>query len=79
MNGADYKAGKFAQSLRMQLFREHLGLIDSPEVDIRDAVSENFYRNVWIETARLNTEIYDEVCDQWINYLINLLRLEIEN
>jgi phospholipase D1/2 len=61
MNGQDYKAGKFAHTLRMQLFREHLGLLDNPEIDIRDPVSEHFYRNIWQQTAATNTEIYDEV------------------
>ncbi|OXA43953.1 Phospholipase D1 [Folsomia candida] len=61
MNGVEYKAGKFGLTLRLQLFREHLGLLDKPEVDIRDAVSEKFYRNLWQDTAKLNTEIYDEV------------------
>jgi hypothetical protein len=28
MNGKEYKAAKFAHSLRMQLFKEHLGLLD---------------------------------------------------
>jgi len=61
MNGQEYKAGKFAHSLRTQLFREHLGLLDSLEVDIRDPVSDNFYRNIWQKTATVNTAIYDEV------------------
>lgn len=61
MNGKEYKAGKFGLSLRLQLFREHLGLLDKPEVDIRDAVHDNFYHNIWQDTAKTNTEIYDEV------------------
>jgi len=44
MNGEEFKAGNFGQSLRMNLFREHLGLDDS--VDITDPLNEDFYRNV---------------------------------
>jgi phospholipase D1/2 len=60
MNGKPYKAGKFAGSLRLQLFREHLGLLES-EVDILDAVHANVYEKIWKDTSTMNTEIYDEV------------------
>ncbi|ODN06603.1 Phospholipase D1 [Orchesella cincta] len=74
MDGSDYKAGRFARSLRMHLFREHLGLFDDHNVDITDPISDDFYNNVWLKTATLNTEIYDEVfqciptdkCDSFI-------------
>lgn len=63
MDGKEYLAGKFAFNLRSRLFREHLGLLDSPgsDVDIRDVVSESFYEDVWMATAKKNTEIYEEV------------------
>jgi len=64
MDGKEYQAGKFAFSLRSRLFREHLGLLDSPprsEEDIKDVVSDNFYKDLWMATARRNTEIYEEV------------------
>lgn len=61
MNQKEYKAGKFGLSLRLRLFREHLGLFDKPEVDIRDIVNEDFYEGTWRKTAKTNTRIYDEV------------------
>lgn len=64
MDGKEYQAGKFAFSLRSRLFREHLGLLDSPprsEEAIKDVVSDNFYKDLWMATARRNTEIYEEV------------------
>lgn len=73
MNGVEYKAGKFGLTLRLQLFREHLGLLDKPEVDIRDAVSEKFYRNLWQDTAKLNTEIYDEVKNSSKNNTVKII------
>lgn len=45
------------------LSREHLGLLDktSQSIDIRDPVSDSFYKEVWIKTAALNTSIYEKV------------------
>lgn len=61
MNGSDYKAGRFARSLRMNLFREHLGLFEDQSVDVTDPVTDDFYQNVWLKTSERNTDIYDEV------------------
>jgi len=61
MNGKEFQAGPFAQSLRKYLFREHLGLLEDDTVDLRDPISEDFYRNVWIKTAETNTSTYDTV------------------
>jgi len=62
MDGKEYQAGKFAFSLRTRLFREHLGLLDSTSnEDIKDVVSDSFYQDLWVATAKKNTEIYDEV------------------
>ncbi|XP_015910970.2 phospholipase D1 isoform X1 [Parasteatoda tepidariorum] len=63
MDGKPYQAGHFACSLRRTLFREHLGLLDKSckTIDIRDPVSETFYKEVWIKTAALNTSIYEKV------------------
>lgn len=58
----EYKAGKFARSLRLQLFREHLGLLDdNSDVDVIDVVHDSVFNKIWKDTSRLNTEIYDEV------------------
>lgn len=59
MNDMDYKAGRFARSLRIDLFREHLGI--DPSMDISDPISDDFFNNVWLKTAKTNTEIFDEV------------------
>ncbi|XP_054718889.1 LOW QUALITY PROTEIN: phospholipase D1-like [Uloborus diversus] len=63
MDGKPYDAGRYACSLRRTLFREHLGLLDknSRSVDVRDPVSESFYKDVWIRTAALNTSVYEKV------------------
>ncbi|CAG7818835.1 unnamed protein product [Allacma fusca] len=61
MDGKEYKAGKFAHSLRVNLFREHLGLLQNLEVDLRDPISDDFYVDVWLNTSITNTEIYDTV------------------
>nr|CAD7265320.1 unnamed protein product [Timema shepardi] len=65
-----YQSGRFVGGLRRHLFREHLGLLiasataedaseDAP--DISDPVSTYFYRDVWMKTARSNTNIYEQV------------------
>ena len=75
MNNKPYKSGKFAGSLRRMLMREHLGIYKkSPELtpliqdklklnldSVNDPVSEHFWNNIWNETARSNTMIYEQV------------------
>lgn len=61
MNHKEYSAGKFAQSLRFRLFREHLGVMNTTKVDLKDPISDEFYKNIWIKTSQRNTEVYDEV------------------
>jgi len=70
MNGADYQAGKYAFSLRKQLMREHLGLLESAnsptstppqEIDVTDPVIDSFYQGVWNRCARDNARLYEEV------------------
>ncbi|KAF5302244.1 hypothetical protein FQA39_LY10283 [Lamprigera yunnana] len=65
MNGNPCKVGKFASSLRRQLFKEHLGLLGREEndidIDIIDPISEHFYKNVWCRIAKSNTEIYEQI------------------
>ncbi|KAJ6434536.1 hypothetical protein OIU84_018117 [Salix udensis] len=61
MNGETWKAGKFAYSLRRSLWSEHLGL-SSGEIDkISDPVAETTYRDLWLETAKENSRIYQDV------------------
>lgn len=74
MNGETVEIGKYASSLRKYLFSEHLGILSynnspcdsgdwstSPDFDITDPISDEFYNNVWISTSRNNTQIYEEV------------------
>ncbi|CEF60362.1 Phospholipase D [Strongyloides ratti] len=66
MNGLEHKSGLFAKSLRVQLMREHLGLLkDSPSktslsIDLDDPTSDKFW-NQWNDIAKSNTEIYEKV------------------
>lgn len=61
MNSILFPCGKFASSLRKQLFREHLGLINKNDINIDDAVIKSFYKDVWCARSKRNTEIYEEV------------------
>lgn len=62
MNGMFFECGKYAGSLRKQLFREHLGLLDSEEdINIDDPVKKSFYRDIWCARSSLNTEVYEKV------------------
>lgn len=62
MNDIPFLCGKFASSLRKQLFREHLGLLNTKEdINIDDAIIKSFYRDIWCARSKQNTEIYEEV------------------
>ncbi|KAK0092201.1 hypothetical protein PV326_001951 [Microctonus aethiopoides] len=62
MNSFAYPCGKFAGSLRKQLFREHLGLQWSKEkINIDDPIKRSFYMEVWKKRSKYNTEIFEEV------------------
>lgn len=76
MNGKPYQSGKFAGSLRRQLFREHLGMLEAcppgnrddehstdarrEKINIDDPASESFF-NLWKEIADKNTLLFEEV------------------
>ena len=62
MNDIPYSCGKFAGSLRKQLFREHLGMLWSHEnIDIDDIVKKSFYHDIWRARSSTNTEIFEDV------------------
>ncbi|XP_015593521.1 phospholipase D2 [Cephus cinctus] len=62
LNGIPFQSGKFAGSLRKQLFREHLGLLQSNErINVDDPITKSFYRDIWCERSKRNTEIFEEV------------------
>ncbi|KAF3795715.1 Phospholipase D zeta 1 [Nymphaea thermarum] len=61
MSGNPWKAGRFAYSLRISLWCEHLGLHPSENARIRDPVIDTTYRDIWMATAKTNTMIYQDV------------------
>ncbi|XP_018311702.1 phospholipase D1 isoform X2 [Mycetomoellerius zeteki] len=76
MNDIPFSCGKFASSLRKQLFREHLGLLNTKEdIEIDDIVIKSFYKDIWCARSQQNTEIYEEVfhcipTDKVVNFAI---------
>lgn len=65
MNGEKFPSGKYAGSLRKHLFKEHLGILgrehERIDVDVTDPVCDRFYRDLWMGTAKLNTQFYENV------------------
>ncbi|GKU85359.1 hypothetical protein SLEP1_g39 [Rubroshorea leprosula] len=61
MGGKPWKAGKFALSLRLSLWSEHLGLHQGEVNQIIDPISDSTYRDIWVATAKMNTTIYQDV------------------
>ncbi|KAL8134057.1 phospholipase D zeta 1-like [Apium graveolens] len=61
MNGKPWRAGKFAYSLRISLWLEHLGLNPSEVNLIRDPVVDTTYKDLWSAIAKQNTKIYHDV------------------
>uniref|UniRef100_A0A2N9IVF7 Phospholipase n=1 Tax=Fagus sylvatica TaxID=28930 RepID=A0A2N9IVF7_FAGSY len=61
MNGKPWQAGKFAYSLRCSLWSEHLGIPAGEISQIRDPVADTTYKDLWLETAKKNTIIYQDV------------------
>lgn len=59
MNGARFPVRKFAHELRKHLFREHLGLKEDDD-SIQDPICDQTW-NRWINTAKANSQIFDEV------------------
>ncbi|KVH93523.1 Phospholipase D family [Cynara cardunculus var. scolymus] len=61
MNGEPWNAGKFANSLRLSLWSEHLGLHGDEIREIRDPIADKTYKDLWSATARANSQIYQDV------------------
>ncbi len=57
MDGAEYKMGKFAHSLRCDLLKEHLGIIDEDDIKINDPLSNSFINGV-VDLANNNTDLF---------------------
>ncbi|XP_069805501.1 phospholipase D2 isoform X2 [Dendropsophus ebraccatus] len=61
MDGQPYQAGRYAHSLRMDCFNTILGAQTPPCLDVLDPISDNFFNEVWCQTALNNTALYDQV------------------
>ncbi|XP_057957655.1 phospholipase D zeta 1 isoform X2 [Malania oleifera] len=61
MGAKPWKAGKFASSLRLSLWSEHLGLRSGEINRISDPVVDSTYKDIWAATAKTNTMIYQDV------------------
>jgi len=59
VDGQDYRVSKFAHSLRMRLMNEHVGF-PLNDTHLSDIFAADFNEQ-WVETARLNTNIYETV------------------
>ncbi|XP_047334526.1 phospholipase D zeta 1-like [Impatiens glandulifera] len=71
MGGKPWKAGKFASSLRLSLWSEHLGLRAGEIKTINDPVVDSTYKDIWMATAKTNTMIYQDVFSCLPNDLIH--------
>lgn len=60
LNGRKVDVRQFARSLRIRLWKEHLGVWND-DARLGDPVADEVYRDLWIKTARDNTAIYDQV------------------
>ncbi|KAJ6654968.1 hypothetical protein lerEdw1_006439 [Lerista edwardsae] len=61
MAGQEFRAGRFARSLRLDCFRCVLGAPSAPEADLEDPVSDRFFHEVWQARAASNASVYDQV------------------
>ena len=63
MDGESVQVGRYAGSMRRHLFKEHLGLLETPDesVDVRDATSDDFYKGVWLKFSSKNTDVFEKV------------------
>ncbi|XP_060219291.1 phospholipase D zeta 1-like isoform X3 [Lycium barbarum] len=61
MDGEPWKAGKFAFSLRVSLWAEHLGLRAEEICQIKDPAADSTYKDIWMATAESNATIYQAV------------------
>nr|GMD42252.1 phospholipase D zeta 1-like isoform X1 [Ipomoea batatas] len=61
MDGKPWKAGRFAFSLRVSLWAEHLGLHTGEISQIKDPIADSTYKDLWLSTAKLNATIYQDV------------------
>ncbi|GKC47891.1 phospholipase D zeta 1-like protein isoform X1 [Tanacetum coccineum] len=58
IGGNPWKAGKFALSLRLSLWSEHIGLHSNEINNIADLVIDSTYKDIWMATARLRLNLH---------------------
>jgi len=77
MNGQPYEAGKFVHSLRVNLWKIHLGYKsmskDRPLPSL-DPISNEMYHREWLERAARNTQIFEGLFRDIPNNSVNSLR-----
>ncbi|CAN4111034.1 unnamed protein product [Withania somnifera] len=78
MDGKPWKAGKFAFSLQVSLWAEHLGLGAEEICQIKDPVADSTYKDIWMATAESNSTIYQDVFSCIPNDLVHS-RLEFHD
>uniref|UniRef100_A0AAY4EZK6 Phospholipase n=1 Tax=Denticeps clupeoides TaxID=299321 RepID=A0AAY4EZK6_9TELE len=61
MDGEEYQAGKFGLQLRLECFSMILGANTDPSIEVKDPISDQFYKEVWMATAARNATIYQKV------------------
>lgn len=62
MNGKVYRVGKFSHGLRCHLLKDHLGLLNEkdPDIKVEDPLMPHFYMRL-SEIASWNTAVYERV------------------
>lgn len=63
MNGENVMKSRFALSLRLSLWREHLGLSNTHSNNhiIEDPIAPAVFHELWQNTSKRNTKIYEEI------------------
>ncbi|KAK6146193.1 hypothetical protein DH2020_020062 [Rehmannia glutinosa] len=68
IGGRPWKAGKFALSLRLSLWSEHIGLHAGEINQIRDPVVDSTYKDIWMATAKGFTPTIHELLEGKIGH-----------
>lgn len=63
MNGKTFYVRKFAHELRMNLWREHLGL-PHDDNSIKDPVIESVYKGIWLQYVKIILLLSDNTFSQ---------------
>lgn len=78
MNGKPFLANRFSHSLRMHLWNEHCGLpLDDKRMT--DPIADDVYRDIWMKTAKRNTQIFETVFPGIPQVFLIMFRLVLLN